>query len=111
MADVQLATDIFICGGGPVGLLIAYSLARQGVKSLVVGQQCGPAINVNVNQCVERHQRKLQEKHGRATSLYPRSLELLEREDLFDQLAQVGFIARNGKYPYFVYKQAIQPND
>ncbi|KAF2121142.1 FAD binding domain-containing protein [Lophiotrema nucula] len=79
MAEKPQTTDVFICGGGPVGLLLAYSLARQGVQSLVV----------------ERYQRELQEKHGRATSLYPRSLELLEREDLFDQLAQVGFFARN----------------
>lgn len=31
-------TDVFISGGGPVGLLIAYSLARQGVQSILVGK-------------------------------------------------------------------------
>lgn len=30
-------TDVLIIGGGPVGLLIGYSLARQGVKTTVVG--------------------------------------------------------------------------
>lgn len=41
------------------------------------------------------HERKTQERHGRATTLYPRTLELLEREDLFDHMAQVGFFGRN----------------
>ncbi|KAB2578100.1 Aromatic hydroxylase fmpF [Lasiodiplodia theobromae] len=41
------------------------------------------------------YDRKTQEKFGRACSLYPRTCELLEREDLFDQMAQVAFIARN----------------
>jgi NADPH-dependent 2,4-dienoyl-CoA reductase/sulfur reductase-like enzyme len=30
-------TDVLIIGGGPVGLLIGYSLARQGVGTIVVG--------------------------------------------------------------------------
>jgi phenol 2-monooxygenase len=33
----QIKTDVLISGGGPVGLLVAYGLARQGVKALVVG--------------------------------------------------------------------------
>jgi phenol 2-monooxygenase len=37
MADC-IKTDVFISGGGPVGLLIAYGLARQGVDSLLVGK-------------------------------------------------------------------------
>lgn len=31
-------TDVFISGGGPTGLLIAYALARQGVDTLFVGK-------------------------------------------------------------------------
>lgn len=41
------------------------------------------------------YDRKTQEKFGRACTLYPRTCELLEREDLFDQMAQVAFIARH----------------
>lgn len=31
-------TDVLIIGGGPVGLLIAHGLARQGVDSIIVGK-------------------------------------------------------------------------
>ncbi|KKY22222.1 putative pentachlorophenol 4 [Diplodia seriata] len=79
MTGETTCTDVFICGGGPVGLLLAYCLARQGISS----------------QVAEMYERKTQENLGRATTLYPRSLELLEREDLFDQMAQIGFFARN----------------
>lgn len=34
----NLETDVLVVGGGPVGLLIAYGLARQGVASIVVGE-------------------------------------------------------------------------
>lgn len=37
MATV-IETEVLIVGGGPVGLLIAYGLARQGVNSIVVGE-------------------------------------------------------------------------
>ena len=37
-----IKTDVFISGGGPVGLLIAYSLARQGVQSVLVGKSPSP---------------------------------------------------------------------
>lgn len=33
-----IQTDVLIIGGGPVGLLIAYGLARQGVDSIIVGK-------------------------------------------------------------------------
>ncbi|KAL1645784.1 hypothetical protein SLS58_003668 [Diplodia intermedia] len=79
MTGETTCTDVFICGGGPVGLLLAYCLARQGISS----------------QVAEMYERKTQENFGRATTLYPRTLELLEREDLFDQMAQIGFLARN----------------
>lgn len=34
----EFKTDVLVVGGGPVGLLIAYGLARQGVDSIVVGE-------------------------------------------------------------------------
>lgn len=37
MALDIIQTDVFICGGGPVGLLTAYMLARMGVKTCIIG--------------------------------------------------------------------------
>lgn len=34
----HVCTEVFICGAGPVGLLLAYSLARQGISSQVAGE-------------------------------------------------------------------------
>lgn len=39
--------------------------------------------------------RDVQAMFGRATTLYPRSIELLEQLDLTKELCQVGFIARS----------------
>ncbi|KAL4957896.1 pentachlorophenol 4-monooxygenase [Aspergillus filifer] len=75
----QIKTDVFICGGGPVGLLVAYSLARQGVSSLLV----------------EQYDKEQQDMYGRATTLFPRTLEMLDQLDLLDDMNQIGFIGRN----------------
>ncbi|KAJ5653998.1 hypothetical protein N7490_001001 [Penicillium lividum] len=72
-------TDVLIVGGGPVGLLIAYGLARQGVDSIVV----------------EQHDKDHQAMYGRATTLYPRTLEMLDQLELLDELNQIGYIGRN----------------
>ncbi|CEL02528.1 hypothetical protein ASPCAL03697 [Aspergillus calidoustus] len=68
----QIKTDVLISGGGPVGLLVAYGLARQGVKALVV----------------EQHDKDKQAMYGRATTLYPRTLEMLDQLDLLDDMNQ-----------------------
>ncbi|PYI07026.1 pentachlorophenol 4-monooxygenase [Aspergillus sclerotiicarbonarius CBS 121057] len=78
MADT-IKTDVFICGGGPVGLLTAYSLAVQGVDSVIV----------------EKHDTTQQAMYGRAGTLYPRTLEMLDQLELLDELNQIGYIARN----------------
>ncbi|PWY94667.1 pentachlorophenol 4-monooxygenase [Aspergillus sclerotioniger CBS 115572] len=78
MADI-ITTDVLICGGGPVGLLVAYGLARQGVDSVLV----------------EQHDKSQQAMYGRATTLYPRTLELLDQLGLLDDLNQIGYVARN----------------
>ncbi|KAH8432779.1 uncharacterized protein LDX57_010406 [Aspergillus melleus] len=74
-----IETDVLIVGGGPVGLLIAYSLARQGVDSLLV----------------EQHDKHQQAMYGRATTLFPRTLEMLDQLDLLEELNQIGYIGRN----------------
>ncbi|KAL4734370.1 pentachlorophenol 4-monooxygenase [Aspergillus similis] len=74
-----ISTDVLIVGGGPVGLTVAYSLARQGVTSLLV----------------EQHDKDLQAMYGRATTLYPRTLEMLDQLDLLDELNQIGYAGRN----------------
>ncbi|CAG7925151.1 unnamed protein product [Penicillium olsonii] len=74
-----IKTDVFVSGGGPVGLLIAYGLARQGVDSLLVKQ----------------YVKEEQAMYGRATTLYPRTLEMLDQLDLLEDLNQIGYIGRN----------------
>lgn len=71
--------DVLICGGGPVGLLIAYCLARYGGVSTYV---------------VEQHERTKQTAYGRAAMIAPRTLEMLDQLDLADALGQIGFVVR-----------------
>ena len=70
--------DVLICGGGPVGLLAAYSLARSGVSTYVI----------------EQHERAKQSAYGRAAMIAPRTLEMLDQLDLADDLGQIGFVVR-----------------
>ena len=71
--------DVLICGGGPVGLLLAYCLARYGVSVCVV----------------EQHDRSKQVRYGRAAAIMPRTLEMLDQLDLADALTQIGFVVRD----------------
>jgi len=43
----------------------------------------------------EKHDKTEQAMYGRATTLYPRSLEMLDQLELLDELNQIGYIARN----------------
>lgn len=71
--------DVLICGGGPVGLLIAYCLARNGGLTSYV---------------VEQHERIEQIAYGRAAMIAPRTLEMFDQLDLADALGQIGFVMR-----------------
>ena len=71
--------DVLICGGGPVGLLLSYQLARMGIKTYAV----------------EQHDKSTQAMYGRACVLYPRTMEMLDQLDLGETLQQIGFIGRS----------------
>ena len=71
--------DVLICGGGPVGLLTAYCLARYGGISTYV---------------IEQRERSKQTAYGRAAMIAPRTLEMLDQLDLADALGQMGFVVR-----------------
>ena len=71
--------DVLICGGGPVGLLLSYQLARMGIKAYAL----------------EQHDKSTQAMYGRACVLYPRTMEMLDQLDLVETLEQIGFIGRS----------------
>ena len=70
--------DVLICGGGPVGLLTAYCLARYGLSTCII----------------EQKERLKQTLYGRAAMIAPRSMEMLEQLDLAEELMQMGFVVR-----------------
>ncbi|KAL2845473.1 FAD binding domain-containing protein [Aspergillus pseudoustus] len=76
---VERAYDVVIIGGGPVGLLLAYQLARFGVSVCVL----------------EQHNKETQDAYGRAIAFFPRTLELLDQLGVIEPMLQVGFACRN----------------
>ena len=70
--------DVLICGGGPVGLLTAYCLARYGLSTYII----------------EQNERLKQTLYGRAVMIAPRSMEMLEQLDVAEELIQIGFVVR-----------------
>ncbi|KAJ7163950.1 FAD binding domain-containing protein [Mycena crocata] len=79
MAGSPLRADAVIVGGGPVGSLIAYQLARFGCKPYLM----------------EQDDKKKMPCYGRATTLWPRTIELLDQLDLAERLLQIGVVTRN----------------
>ncbi|KAJ7593451.1 FAD binding domain-containing protein [Mycena floridula] len=69
-----------IVGGGPVGSLVAYQLARFGCKPLLV----------------EQDDKTNQPCYGRATTLWPRTIEILDQIDIAERLIQLGVATRSG---------------
>ncbi|GAM43000.1 hypothetical protein TCE0_044r17462 [Talaromyces pinophilus] len=70
--------DVLVCGGGPTGLLTGLGLARQGISAVVL----------------EKCKKSEQARFGRASLLYPRTLELLDQVDVFEQMAEIAHISR-----------------
>ncbi|KAF8866470.1 hypothetical protein BDZ45DRAFT_273144 [Acephala macrosclerotiorum] len=72
--------DALVVGGGPVGLITAFQLAKFGHASSIA--------------IIEKHPKSSQDQYGRAITLYPRSSEMLDQLGLADELAQECFACR-----------------
>lgn len=71
--------DVIVVGGGPVGLVLGYQLAK-----------------FNISVCVlEQHDKESGGSYGRAITLFPRTCELLEQLDLIQPMLQQGFACRS----------------
>ena len=73
-----MTVDVLICGGGPVGLILAYQLKRMGISI----------------HLAEQSPKSAQIKYGRAGAISPRSMEYLDQLGLADTLLQQGFICK-----------------
>ncbi|KAJ7638119.1 FAD binding domain-containing protein [Mycena rosella] len=76
---MSVKADAVIIGGGPVGSLIAYQLARFGCKPYLM----------------EQDDKKAMLCYGRATTMWPRTIEMLDQIDLAERLMQIGVVTRN----------------
>ncbi|KAJ5004015.1 Phenol hydroxylase [Colletotrichum sp. SAR 10_66] len=78
VAVLHEATDVLIVGAGPVGLVTALGLAQQGIDTVII----------------EKRELEVQESFGRAITLFPRTLELLEQVGVAEDMVQAGNVAR-----------------
>jgi phenol 2-monooxygenase len=83
--------EVITVGGGPVGLSLAYQLTRLGILTLTI----------------EQFDKTQQDMYGRACTLYPRTIEMLDQLGLLDEMLQVGFIGRGS----VTYKDGQRVND
>ncbi|KAI0149776.1 FAD binding domain-containing protein [Hypoxylon sp. NC0597] len=72
--------DVLIVGAGPVGLIMAYQLAKFG------------GVSVRI---IEQHAKSVQDAYGRAITLFPRTVEMLDQLGLADELLQDCFACRD----------------
>ncbi|KAI8943837.1 hypothetical protein NX059_001810 [Plenodomus lindquistii] len=72
--------DVLVVGGGPVGLITACQLASFSQRRIKI---------------IEKTPKSIQDTHGRAITLFPRSTELLDQLGLADALAQQCFACRD----------------
>ncbi|KAL0578393.1 hypothetical protein V5O48_003614 [Marasmius crinis-equi] len=82
MSSNTLTADVVIVGGGPVGSLLAYQLARFG---------CRPYL-------IEQEDKTGADCYGRGCTLWPRTVELLDQLGLAEGLLQSGMITRSGMH-------------
>jgi phenol 2-monooxygenase len=76
----QALVDVLVVGGGPIGCLLGLQLAKFGCTPLVI----------------EKDDKVSSPVYGRATTLWPRSLELYDQLDILDPLLEVGMVSRTG---------------
>ena len=69
------AEQVLIIGAGPVGLALALDLSRRGVRSLVVEEEAGTAL----------------ELLAKAGTLNERTMEICRHWGIADRVANVGF--------------------
>jgi phenol 2-monooxygenase len=86
------SVDVLIVGGGPVGLLTAYQLARSSISVHIVDKD--PKLSM--------------EHYGRANALYSRSAELLDQLGLADELIQQCHVCRES-YTYDENGMRVMP--
>ncbi|KAI0881206.1 FAD binding domain-containing protein [Annulohypoxylon maeteangense] len=72
--------DVLIVGAGPVGLITAFQLALFG------------GVSVRI---IEKHAKSMQDSYGRAITLFPRTVEMLDQLHLADTLLQSCFACRD----------------
>ncbi|MFK4188950.1 monooxygenase [Streptomyces sparsogenes] len=65
-------TDVIVVGAGPTGLMLACELALAGVRTRILERRTEP------------------QRHSRALSLHPRSVELMDQRGLLDRFLPLG---------------------
>ncbi|KAI2628002.1 FAD binding domain-containing protein [Hypomontagnella submonticulosa] len=71
--------DVLIVGAGPVGLIMALQLAKFGVSVRII----------------EKHRKSTQDAYGRAITLFPRTVEMLDQLGLAEELLRNCFACRD----------------
>ena len=82
-SEPSFSVDVLVVGGGPVGILIAFQLARAG---------CSVHI-------IDKDKKSSTKESGRANAIYSRSAEFLDQLGLVDELLQQCHIVRES-YTY-----------
>ncbi|KAJ7136396.1 hypothetical protein C8R43DRAFT_955871 [Mycena crocata] len=90
LADVAFSTGPTRGTIGPVGLVIAYQLARFGCKPYLLGTRTKPQI--------EQEGKADMACYGRAATMWPRTMEILDQLDLADGLLQIGIVTRDSMH-------------
>lgn len=89
--------DVLIVGGGPVGKQNHPSpfLSKLTLHTgLITAFQLAKFGHSNSMAIIEKHAKSSQDQYGRAITLYPRSMEMLDQLGLADELAQECFACR-----------------